>query len=108
MRRTARLRSPSLTRLNLDFRANYADSRTQIDGFPPPFFSFSDTSEFATAKEFYGYAGQLHLFDNRLKNRLAFTFAILIATILTRQGKLRQPFSHEGAANGSNIKVTGR
>ncbi len=61
---------------DLDFRAYYADSKTDIDGFPPPFFAFADTSEFSTAKELFTYAGaNLRLFDGRLKNRLSFTLS---------------------------------
>ena len=61
---------------DLDFRGYYADSRTDIDGFPPPFFSFADTPEFSTAKELFTYAGaNLQLFDDRLKNRVAFTLS---------------------------------
>ena len=48
----------------LDLRGYYADSRADLDGFPPPTYAFADTAEFSTAKEMYGYAG-LHatLFD---------------------------------------------
>jgi vitamin B12 transporter len=61
---------------DLDFRAYFADSRTRIDGFPPPFFSFADTPEYSTAQELFGYAGaNLRLFDDVLKNRIAFTIA---------------------------------
>ena len=54
----------------------YANSRTQIDGFPAPSFSFADTGEFSTAKEFYGsaYVGA-DLFDDRLKQVVRYTVA---------------------------------
>ncbi len=61
---------------DLDFRANYANSRTNIDGFPPPSFSFADTPEFSRSAETYLYAGaNFRLFDGTLKNRIAFTLA---------------------------------
>jgi vitamin B12 transporter len=61
---------------DLDFRAYYADSKTDIDGFPPPFYSFADTPEYSTAKELFAYAGaNLRLFDDQLKNRIAFTLS---------------------------------
>ena len=61
---------------DLDLRAYYADSRTKIDGFPPPFFSFADTPEYSAAQELFGYAGaNLRLFDDDLNNRIAFTIA---------------------------------
>jgi vitamin B12 transporter len=59
---------------DLDFRAYYANSRAKIDGFPPPFFSFADTPELAETKQLFAYAGaNIRLFDNALKNRIAFT-----------------------------------
>jgi vitamin B12 transporter len=61
---------------DLDFRGYYADSKTDIDGFPPPFFGFADTPEFSTTKELFSYAGgNLRLLDGRLKNRFAFTLS---------------------------------
>ena len=41
----------------IDLRGFYADSRAELDGFPPPFYSLSDTPEYATAKQLAGYAG---------------------------------------------------
>jgi vitamin B12 transporter len=62
--------------LDLDFRAYYADSRTNIDGFPPPFFSFADTPELSTAQELYAYAGaNLRWLDGKWRSRLAFTLS---------------------------------
>jgi vitamin B12 transporter len=62
--------------IDIDLRGQFADSRSELDGFAPPTYAFGDTDEFSTAKEFYGYAGiNVRLFDGRLKNRLAFTLA---------------------------------
>jgi vitamin B12 transporter len=62
--------------LTVDLRGNYADSRVGFDGFPPPFFSFADTTGYSTTKQAFGYAGiNAALFDGALKNRLAFTIS---------------------------------
>jgi vitamin B12 transporter len=59
---------------DLDFRGYYADSKTQLDGFPPPFFSFADTPEYSTAQQLTAYAGaNLRLAGGDFNNRLAFT-----------------------------------
>ena len=60
--------------INIDLRGYYADSRNEIDGFPPPFFGFADTPEFSTTQQVTGYAGINAAFkDGAFKNRLAFT-----------------------------------
>jgi vitamin B12 transporter len=62
--------------INFDVRGYYADSRVDIDGFPPPFFSFADTPEFGTTQQWTGYAGLNGAFGNgAFKNRLAFTLS---------------------------------
>jgi vitamin B12 transporter len=62
--------------VSIDLRGNYADSRVGFDGFPPPFFSFADTTGYSTTKQAFGYAGlNAALFDGALKNRLAFTIS---------------------------------
>ncbi len=62
--------------INIDLRGNYADSRANFDGFPPPFFSFADTTGYSTTKQAFGYAGvNATLFDGAFKNRLAFTIS---------------------------------
>ncbi|MGK6321395.1 TonB-dependent receptor plug domain-containing protein [Sphingomonas sp. DT-204] len=62
--------------IGLDLRGYYADSRTDLDGFPPPAFTLADTPEYSKAQEIYGYAG-LHadLAGGRFRNRIAFTIA---------------------------------
>lgn len=60
--------------VSLDLRANYADSRVNFDGFPPPFYEFADTLNYSKTRQIFGYAGlNVALFDGALKNRLAFT-----------------------------------
>lgn len=62
--------------IGLDLRGYYADSRTEIDGFPPPNFTIADTAEFSKAQELYGYAGlRADLGGGRFRNRVAFTIA---------------------------------
>lgn len=58
--------------ITIDLRGYYADSRADIDGFPPPFYSLSDTPEYATAQQLAGYAG-LKLTTGPVKHVLAFT-----------------------------------
>jgi len=53
----ARLDVPLDDRFTLDLRGTYIDGRTDIDGFPPPSFSFGDTAEFQKTKQWIGYAG---------------------------------------------------
>lgn len=62
--------------VRLDLRAYWADSRTDLDGFPPPNFAFADTREYSTAQELYGYAGlNADFLDGRFRNVLAFQIA---------------------------------
>ena len=63
--------------IRIDLRGYYADSRTQYDSaFPPPNYVVSDSPAYSTAKEAYGYAGaHANLFDDRFRNRVAFTIA---------------------------------
>jgi len=60
--------------IGIDLRGYYADSRTDLDGFPPPTYRFADTPEYSTAQDFYGYAGG-YANVGTLKNRVAFTIA---------------------------------
>jgi vitamin B12 transporter len=60
--------------LGVDLRAYYADSRTDLDGFPAPAYSFADTAEYSTAQELYGYAGA-HANFGAFRNTVAFTIA---------------------------------
>lgn len=72
---TGRVEAFITPEISVDLRGYYADSRAALDGFPPPTYAiFSDTAEYSTAKEMYGYAG-LHaaLFDGTLDNELAVT-----------------------------------
>ncbi len=60
--------------IGIDLRGYYTDSKVDIDGFPPPNFSFGDTADFSTSQQLLAYAGvNIRLFDERFKNRIAFT-----------------------------------
>jgi vitamin B12 transporter len=62
--------------IDLDLRGYYVDGRTEIDGFAPPFFLFADTDEYSTYEQAIGYAGaNVRLFNDTLKNRLAYTIS---------------------------------
>ncbi len=96
--------------INIDLRGNYADSRVGFDGFPPPFFSFADTTGYSTTKQAFGYAGiNAALFDGALKNRLAFTisdtrrasFSSATATPSRFKGRSER-FEYQGDARVAN------
>jgi vitamin B12 transporter len=59
---------------DLDFRAYYANSRTQYDGFDANTFAPLEAGFFSNTHELFGYAGaNLRLFNDNLKNRVAVT-----------------------------------
>ncbi|MCM8730626.1 TonB-dependent receptor plug domain-containing protein [Hephaestia sp. GCM10023244] len=60
--------------VGLDLRGYYAHSTIDLDGFPPPAYSFADTPEYSTTQEIYGYAG-VYATVGRWRNRAAFTIA---------------------------------
>jgi vitamin B12 transporter len=71
---SAKARVAVTDQLSLDLRAVYSRGRTDLDGFPPPNFTFADTPEYSRAEDFAGYAGaNLDLLGGRLHNRFAFT-----------------------------------
>ena len=41
--------------LSLDGKVRYANSHVDIDGYPPPTFTFADDAEYATSKSWTGY-----------------------------------------------------
>ncbi len=59
--------------VSLDLRGAYQDGTTDIDGFPPPTFAFSDTAEVSDTRQFVGYAGLNTVFlEGRFRNRIAY------------------------------------
>ncbi len=71
---SARLGVDLTDAIGLDLRGYYAHSRIDLDGYPPPAFTFADTAEYSTAQELYGYAG-LHANFGDFRNRAAVTIA---------------------------------
>jgi vitamin B12 transporter len=73
---SGRLGYEAVPGVGVDLRGYYADSRTELDGFPAPSFTLGDTDEYSTTRELYGYAGlHANLADGRATNRIAFTIA---------------------------------
>ncbi|MGH8231861.1 MAG: TonB-dependent receptor plug domain-containing protein, partial [Steroidobacteraceae bacterium] len=69
---TANLRLHVGQILSVDLRGFYLHSRTEIDGYPPPTYSFQDDPEFGQNYLRAGYAGlNASLFDGRLSQRVA-------------------------------------
>jgi len=61
--------------LSLDLRGFYTRSKVDLDGFPPPTYSFADTDEYQRQEQIVGYAGLNGVFfDGRFRNRLAAAF----------------------------------
>ncbi len=59
--------------VSLDLRSYYTDARNDFDGYPPPFYTFSDTDQYATNKLFSGYAGlNADFFGGMFHNRIAY------------------------------------
>jgi vitamin B12 transporter len=59
----------------LDERAFYTDSKTAIDGYNTPTFSFGDDDEYETTRQVVDYTGlNVNLFGGALKNRVAFQY----------------------------------
>ncbi len=93
----ARVKVALSDQIAIDLRGYYADSRTNIDGFPPPSFRLADTPEFSTAEELYGYAGLTGNFlGGRFRNRLGFTIADINRDNFDRPGDATPAFLARG------------
>jgi vitamin B12 transporter len=69
---TANLRFHASDTLSIDLRVFYTKSHTDIDGFPPPNFTFMDDPEFGRNQLLAGYAAVTDsLLDGRVTQRLA-------------------------------------
>ncbi|HEY5020587.1 MAG TPA: TonB-dependent receptor, partial [Steroidobacteraceae bacterium] len=69
---TADLRFHASDTLSFDVRGFYIKSHTDIDGFPPPNFSFQDDPEFGRNQLLAGYAAVTDsLLDGRVTQRIA-------------------------------------
>lgn len=57
--------------VSVDLIGRYSASHAGIDGYPPPTYSFGDTTEYAQNNELTGYAGlNVALLDGRFLNRV--------------------------------------
>ncbi len=73
---SARLQADVMDGVGVDLRGYWADTRTELDGFPPPTYALADDGEYSTARELYGYAGaHANLFDGVWGNRAGFSIA---------------------------------
>jgi vitamin B12 transporter len=61
--------------VSAEVRSTWSDGRSDIDGFPAPFFSFSDVPEYAITEELVSYAGlNFSAFGGRFENRVGFAY----------------------------------
>ena len=91
--------------VRLDLRGYWADSRTDLDGFPPPNFAFADTREYSTAQELYGYAGlNADFLDGRFRNVLAFQIADIDRDNYDRDAGLDAQFLSRGRSERYTYK----
>ncbi len=62
--------------ISADLRGYYSKSRTDLDGFDDVTFARSDTPEFETNRQWFGYGGlNVDLFDGRLRNRIGYSLS---------------------------------
>ncbi len=81
--------------IDIDLRGNYANSRANFDGFPPPAFAFADTPQFSKTEQIFGYAGiNARGFGGKLRTRIAYS----------RADTDRANFAAPGAAAGFTAK----
>jgi vitamin B12 transporter len=90
--------------LALDLRAYHASSRTEIDGFRPPTFAFTDTPEFGEVRESVGYAG-LRLNAGVLRHRLG--YALTRVDRENRDPSLADPVTFESAGRNGRLEYQG-
>ena len=61
--------------VSVDLRAVYSDGTVDIDGFPPPTYSFGDARETSRTRELVAYSGlNFELLGGRLNNRVAYAY----------------------------------
>ncbi len=62
--------------LTADLRGYYSRSGTEIDGFDNVTFARSDTPEYETNRQWFGYGGvNANLFNGRLRNRVGYSLS---------------------------------
>lgn len=68
----ARLNYAISPNVNIDARANYAKSKLDFDGYPAPFYAFSDTAEYSKSDQGQFYLGlNTNSFSGRLQQTLS-------------------------------------
>lgn len=73
--------------ISLDLRGFYADSETEVDGFPAPDFALADTDEISRRADFVGYGGLNATFmDGRFRNRIGFAYTNIDRQNIDRSG----------------------
>lgn len=73
---SARVQADFAEGVGVALRGYWADSRTGLDGFPPPLYALADDGEYSTARELYGYAGvHADLPGGVWRNRAGFSIA---------------------------------
>ncbi|EZP55016.1 TonB-dependent receptor, plug precursor [Sphingomonas sp. RIT328] len=83
--------------VSVDLRGFYSNGRTDIDGFPPPTFSFGDTREYGTSERWTGYGGlNAALFDGRFRNRLGYAHTDSNRHNYDPDGDPRETFAGKG------------
>jgi len=88
--------------VSIDLRGWYSNGKSGIDGFPPPNFSFADTSEYSRTRELIGYTGlNFVLLDGRFHNRLGTSYTETKRENFDPDGFVFQTFD----ANGRNTRV---
>jgi len=81
--------------IGLDLRGYYAKSRIDQDGFPPPFFSFTDTPDVSHSEQTMGYAG-LRADLGAVHNRLGITLSDINRDSFAQPGDATPQFLNRG------------
>jgi vitamin B12 transporter len=84
--------------LSVDGRLRYASSRTDIDGYAPPAFTFGDTAEYATSRSWTGSARAT------LAGPWGFTQTLLVAGYHLNRASLGGPFPSGYRAERGDIR----
>lgn len=61
--------------VSAELRSTWSNGRSEFDGFPPPNYTITDTSDYGTTKELTTYAGlKINALDGRFENRIGFAY----------------------------------
>jgi vitamin B12 transporter len=83
--------------ISLDARGWFSRGRFNIDGFPPPRFTFADVNEESITREIVGYTGiNAALFDGKFRNRLGFAITDTDRRNTALDGAPTETFRGEG------------